>query len=137
MEQELRREPTKQPPRAPAPVAPAPRRSRVRAVVRWIKWVALAVLVIGLTYLTAAPTGRYLVRAAWEEGKILARRHAIIDLVADSSMSPRVRSKLQLVLAARGFAVDSVRLRARESFTTFSQLQHDTLVLVLSGAYRD
>jgi len=109
----------------------------VRAVVRWIKWVALAVLVIGLTYLTAAPTGRYLVRAAWEEGKILARRHAIIDLVADSSMSPRVRSKLQLVLAARGFAVDSVKLRARESFTTFSQLQHDTLVLVLSGAYRD
>src|SRR5262245_6166123 len=136
MEQELRREEPKRavPARVPAVSAAAPR-SRVRRVVRWIKLVALAVLVIGLTYLSIAPTGRYLVRAGWEEGKILARRHSITDLVADSSMSPRVRSKLQLVLAARGFAVDSVKLRARESFTTFSQLQHDTLVLVLSGAY--
>jgi len=33
--------------------------------------------------------------------------------------------------------VDSIQLAARESFTTYSQLQRDTLVLVLSGAYRD
>src|SRR5262245_30131027 len=137
MEQELRREEPKRAVPARVPAVSAAPRSRVRRVVRWIKLVALAVLVIGLTYLSIAPTGRYLVRAGWEEGKILARRHSITDLVADSSMSPRVRSKLQLVLAARGFAVDSVKLRARESFTTFSQLQHDTLVLVLSGAYRD
>jgi len=137
MEQELRREETKQAAPARGPAVSAAPRSRVRRVVRWVKLVALAVLVIGVTYLSVAPTGRYLVRAAWEEGKILARRHSITDLVADSSMSPRVRSKLQLVLAARGFAVDSARLRARESFTTFSQLRHDTLVLVLSGAYRD
>ena len=32
---------------------------------------------------------------------------------------------------------DSIGLRAKQSFTTFSQLDHDTLVLVLSGAYRD
>jgi predicted aminopeptidase len=84
-----------------------------------------------------APTGRYLVRVAWEEARILARRRAITDIVEDSSTSAATRKKLQIVLAARAFASDSVHLRARESFTTFSRLDHDTLVLVLSAAYRD
>jgi predicted aminopeptidase len=98
----------------------------------------LAVLaLLGLLYLLLAPTGRYLVRAAWEEAKILARRRPIEDMVADSTTSAVTRAKLQIVLAARAFAADSVGLRARESFTTFSRLDHDTLVLVLSAAYRD
>jgi predicted aminopeptidase len=42
-----------------------------------------------------------------------------------------------LVLDARRFAADFVGLRAKKSFTTFSQLDRDTLVLVLSGAYPD
>jgi predicted aminopeptidase len=95
--------------------------------------VALALLL----YLLLAPTGRYLVRAAWEEGKILARRRPITDIVEDSATPAALRHKLRIVLAARAFASDSIGLRARASFTTFSQLQHDTLVLVLSGAYRD
>jgi predicted aminopeptidase len=53
------------------------------------------------------------------------------------STDPRTRAKLQLVLAARAFAVDSVGLRAKESFTTYSRVRSDTLVLVLSAAYRD
>jgi predicted aminopeptidase len=47
------------------------------------------------------------------------------------------RAKLQLVLDARRFAVDSVRLTAKESFTAYSPLDRDTLVLVLSAARRD
>ncbi len=42
-----------------------------------------------------------------------------------------------MVLDARGFAVDHLGLRAGESFTTFAAVDHDTLVLVLSAAYRD
>jgi predicted aminopeptidase len=42
-----------------------------------------------------------------------------------------------MVLEARQFAVDSLRLDAEESFTSFSQLDRDTLVLVVSAAYRD
>jgi predicted aminopeptidase len=41
------------------------------------------------------------------------------------------------VLAAREFAEDSLGLEAGDSFTTFTQLKSDTLVLVLSGAYPD
>jgi predicted aminopeptidase len=47
------------------------------------------------------------------------------------------RKKLQIVLAARTYARDSIHLRVKDSFTTFSQLDSDTLVLVLSAAYRD
>jgi predicted aminopeptidase len=95
------------------------------------------VLVVGGAYLVGSPTGRYLLRAVWAEGGILARRRKITDMVADSSTTPEVRRKLQLVLAARAFAADSVGLKAKQSFTTFSPLDRDTLVLVLSGAYRD
>jgi predicted aminopeptidase len=104
---------------------------------RWILRVAAALLLVVAGYLALSPTGRYLVRAAVAEGSILARRRPIVAMVQDSSTSPRIAAKLRLVLAARAFAADSVGLRAKESFTTYSQLDRDTLVLVLSGAYRD
>lgn len=96
---------------------------------------AIAAIVIG--YLALAPTGRYLVRAGWEEARILARRRPIPEIIADPATKSAVAAKLRLVLAARSFAADSIGLRAKQSFTTFTQLDHDTLVLVLSGAYRD
>ncbi len=108
--------------------------------VKWRRRAArtLAVVVLALiAYLVIAPTGRYLLRAGWEEGKILARRRPISAIIADSATPPPLRAKLQLVLAARAFAHDSLGLSTGESFTTFSRLDRDTLVLVLSGAYRD
>ena len=83
------------------------------------------------------PTGCYLSRAGWEEAKILAGRRQIVRLVEDPTTDSATRSRLRLVLAARGFAADSVGLRTGESFTTYSHLDRDTLVLVVSGAYRD
>jgi predicted aminopeptidase len=83
------------------------------------------------------PTGRYLVRAAWEEGKILLARRPIKRVITDPSTDPSTKAKLQLVLAARGFAGGDLGLAAKRSFTTYTRLDRDTLVLVLSGAYRD
>ena len=40
-------------------------------------------------------------------------------------------------MAARKYAKDSLRLRTKDSFTTYSRLDSDTLVLLLSAAYRD
>jgi predicted aminopeptidase len=96
--------------------------------------VVVAALVIGVA-LTG--TGRYLAHAAWEEGKILARRRPIPAVIGDTETTPAERAKLRLVLAARAFAAESLGLRAKSSFTTFTRLDRDTLVLVLSGAYRD
>jgi predicted aminopeptidase len=96
---------------------------------------ALAVLAILVFIVT--PIGRYLLRAGWEEAQILRRRRPIAEMVRDDSLPPLTRQKLQLVLDARAFARDSLGLEAKESFTTFTQLRSDTLVLVLSGVYPD
>lgn len=99
--------------------------------------VAGAVLGLALALLVALPAGRYLLRAGWEEARILAGRRDITDVIADPATDEQTRAKLRLVLAARAFAADSMRLRARESFTTYTRLRRDTLVLVLSAAHRD
>jgi len=101
------------------------------------RWTLGLIVGCGLAYLLIAPTGHYLVRAAVAEAKILAHRRPITAIIADSATKPNVSAKLRLVLAARAFAADSIGLAAKQSFTTFSQLERDTLVLVLSGAYRD
>jgi predicted aminopeptidase len=90
-----------------------------------------------LAAVVLSPTACYLSRGAWEEGKILARRQPIAELVASKRTDPLVRRKLAIVLAARQYAKDSIKLKTEESFTTYSQLDRDTLVLVLSAAYRD
>ncbi|MGQ0713452.1 MAG: aminopeptidase [Gemmatimonadaceae bacterium] len=108
--------------------------ARVRRVVRRV----LAVLTVALVlFFALTPTGCYLSRAGWEEARILAGREDIIRLVEDPAIDAATREKLRLVLAARTFARDSIGLDVGESFTTYSQLGRDTLVLVLSAAYRD
>ena len=102
-------------------------------MLRTLAWIGAVVVVL----LVALPTGRYLLRAAWEEGMILARRRAITEVIDDADTDAATRTKLRLVLAARAFAADSVQLKSGSSFTMYSRLRRDTLVLVLSGAYRD
>lgn len=106
----------------------------------WLRRLGLAVgalLALALLLLVATPLGRYLARAGWEETKILAARRPIAEVVADSATDPVLRGKLELVLAARAFARDSLGFPTGESFTQFTQLDGDTLVLLLSGARRD
>lgn len=97
------------------------------------------VVVLALVTMAAGGTsiGRYLARGAWEEAKILWRRRAIADLLADSTTPRSVARRLQLVVDAREFAVRTLGLKAGDSFTTYSALKRDTLVLVLSAARRD
>lgn len=108
-----------------------------RLALRWIGRGAAALVVAGVLLLAGTGTGRYLVRAVWEEARILLRRQPIVDLAASEATDPGVRAKLAIVLEARRFAEERVELDAGDSFTTFSRLDRDTLVLVLSGSYRD
>jgi predicted aminopeptidase len=87
--------------------------------------------------LVALPTGRYLLRAAWEEAKILAGRRAIPSVIADANTDSLTRYKLRVVLAARAFASDSMALKVGDSFTSYTRLPHDTLVLLVQAAYKD
>lgn len=90
-----------------------------------------------LLLLTGACSPLYVLRAGWEEAKILARREPIPEVIADPRTPEDWRAKLALVLRARDFAADSLGLDAGESYTAFSELDSDTLALVVSAAYRD
>jgi predicted aminopeptidase len=79
----------------------------------------------------------YVLRGAWEEGKILGRRRPITQVIADQRTTPETRRKLELVLAARGFARDSLGLRTGDSYTLYAEKKSDTLATVLSAAYKD
>ncbi len=119
-----------------------------RLQLRWggVGLVLLGVVALGGVLLVATPTGRYLARAAWEEGKILRGRRPIDGIVrraraaapgSPDAIDPVTLGKLELVLQARDFARDSLGFPAKETFTQFTQLERDTLVLVLSGARQD
>lgn len=99
--------------------------------------IGVVVVLIVIAASLINPTVRYLVRAAWSEALILARRRSIKSVIADLRTPPMVRSQLEVVLEARAFAADSLGLRVKSSFTMYTKLEKDTLVLVLSGAYRD
>jgi predicted aminopeptidase len=104
---------------------------------RWGLRLGLSALGLTFAFLVLFPTGRYLARAGWEESWILLRRRSIAKIVKDTTVAATVRAKLSVVLAARAYAADSLGLAAGKSFTTYSALKADTLVLVLSAAYRD
>jgi len=92
-------------------------------------------LAAGLAASACSPA--YVLRAAWEEGRILNRRKPIARIVQDTATDWETRDKLLLVLQARQFAADSLRLNAGDSYTLFSRVESDTLVMVLSAAYKD
>ena len=123
--------------RAGAETRPLTRRLTFRTV-RRILAVLLGVLVLAAVaaWCTSADV-RYVVRAGIEEARILLRRESIAALVADPATDPATKAKLELVLAARAFAADSLVLRALETYTTYSKVDRDTLVLVLSASRYD
>ena len=109
----------------------------MRRVTRNVLRILAALLVLAIAMAVVTPIGRYLVRAGFEEAQILWNRRDIAELVADTAVAKPLRERLRLVVEARQFAVDSIGLTARESFTTYSALARDTLVLVLSASRRD
>ncbi len=102
----------------------------------WI-WLPALLLLVVLSSLLLTSTGCYIYRGALAEAWVLRHRRSIAAVIADSATSASDRAKLGLVLDARRFAAESIGLRAGKSFTTYTVLRHDTLVLVVSAAYRD
>lgn len=98
---------------------------------------SLPALALASLTLLGGTSGCYLTRGAWEEAKILSRRRPIAEMISDPATPSAVRAKLAVVSAARLYARDEFGLRAKESFTSYSYVESDTLVLVLSAAYSD
>ena len=91
-------------------------------------------LVVGALSGCSSPTGRYLVARGVGGGE--DSRAPAVDPRASSPTRRRIptREPSSRSCSPRGrFAADSIALEAKESFTTYSTLDRDTLVLVLSG----
>ena len=94
-----------------------------------------AILLLAITLAGCSPL--YVLRAGYEEAKILSRRRPIARVVADSTTPEATREKLRLVVDARDFARDSLALKVGDSYTTFARLDSDTLAHIVSAAYQD
>jgi len=99
--------------------------------------VLLLALVLGGAALCLTCSPGYVLRAGWQEAKILSRRRPIAEAVSDPGTPAETRRKLSVVLQAREFAQRRLGLNAGESFTTYSWVERDTLLMVLSAAYAD
>jgi len=76
----------------------------------------------------------YVLRAGWEEAKILHSRRPIHDVVHDTTAPRELRDKLRLVQDARAFAGGTLGLDPGNSFTSYAEVDRDTLLLVVSAA---
>lgn len=94
-------------------------------------------MILGLCFAAAACSPGYIAQAAVEEARILSRRQPIADVIADSTTAPETRRKLDLVLQARNYAAHALDFDAGDSYTTYSWVDSDTLLLVVSGSRKD
>jgi predicted aminopeptidase len=101
-----------------------------------MKMISRSILLLWTILLTACSPA-YVVRAGIEEARILSRRRPIERVIGDPATSPETRAKLELVLQARDFAQHAIGLNAGQSYTTYSYVDSDTLLLVVSGSRKD
>ncbi|MFP4623905.1 MAG: aminopeptidase [Gemmatimonadota bacterium] len=76
----------------------------------------------------------YVLRAGVAEAKILSRREPIEEVIAAPGTDDRTREKLELVRSVRTFAERELDLAVGDSYTTFSRVDSDTLLLVVTAA---
>lgn len=95
---------------------------------------AVALAAVFPTLLGACSPG-YVLRAGWEELKILERRQPIDRAVHDTALSESLRRKLRLVVDARAYAERELGLDAGDSYRSFARMPADTLMLVVSAAH--
>lgn len=79
----------------------------------------------------------YVIRAGWEEAKILRARQPIPEVVLSADTDERTRGKLLLAREAREFASTTLGLDVGDSYTTYVRLERDTLAMILSAAHQD
>lgn len=90
--------------------------------------------ILGITAVTAACSPTYVLRAGWEEARILSARRPIHAVVHDTTVSLEIRDKLRLVLDVRDFAVRDLGLEAGRSYDGYADITRDTLALNVVAA---
>ncbi|HIF05376.1 MAG TPA: hypothetical protein EYQ64_00020 [Gemmatimonadetes bacterium] len=92
--------------------------------------------VVLVTTLASGCSPMYVIRAGIAEAKILRARRPIPDVILDPTTDERTKTKLTFVMEARNYAIEEVKLDVGRSYTSYTQLESDTLALVLSAAHQ-
>ncbi len=123
--------PSRIPPTRSTPGDPSP------TVKRMVFLIVVATIFAGYgTAYLASEDVRYVSRAGLEEIRILQNREPIADLVVREGTDPATRHALRLVLQSRDYAA-GLGLEAKETYTAYSDVGRDTLLLVLQAAPKD
>jgi predicted aminopeptidase len=78
----------------------------------------------------------YVIRAAYEEGKILWRREPIPEYLEKPDLGAEIHDKLNLVLAVREYARDVLKLNVGGSYSSYSYVDRPDLTYILTAAPR-
>jgi predicted aminopeptidase len=76
----------------------------------------------------------YVMRAAYEEGKILWRREPIARFLERPELQSDTKEKLRLVLAVREYARDALKLNVGGSYSSYSYVDRPELSYILTAA---
>jgi len=78
----------------------------------------------------------YIMRAAYEEGRILWRREPIADYLDKPGLVPDTQEKLRLVLEVREYAQNVLKMNVGGSYSTYSYVDRPDLAYILTAAPR-
>lgn len=107
------------------------RQRGVRKTARKLCWVSLSA-----TLLLSACSPCYVLRAAYEQSKILINRESIERALSDPKTPQAERDKLELVLEARDFA-GHIGLQVGGAFSTYYRLNRPAAAWVVSASRKD
>ncbi len=94
----------------------------------------LIVLCLLLSITLSACSPFYVLRAAYEEGKILWRREPITQFLDKADVNQDTQEKLKLVLAVRDYARDVLKLNVGGSYASYSYVDRPDLTFILTAA---
>src|SRR5947207_14626752 len=90
----------------------------------------VAVLLLCAVALSGCSPG-YVMRAAYEEGKILWRREPSEEALQKPDLDPKTRDQFKLVLAVRAYARDQLKFNVKGSYSTYSFVDRQNLSYAL------
>jgi predicted aminopeptidase len=96
---------------------------------------ALAALALVVSGVACSPV--YVVKAGIAEMRILRARRPIPLVLNDTTVDADTRGKLAYVVEARRFAAEELGIDVGDSYTMYTELDRDTLAMVVSAAYKD
>jgi len=96
--------------------------------------IRVGVVATTLASLLSACSPIYVLRAAYEEGKILWRRQPIADYIQQPDINAETGEKLKTVLAVREYARDVLKLNVGGSYASYSYVDRPDLTYIVVAA---